>query len=52
MTWMWSSAVKQEDVPSPEQVDQLHRQIQLSLTDIFDTHKVLVGWSHKQLVFL
>ena len=44
-------AVRQEDVPSQEQVDRIHTAVQASLADIFETHKGLVGWSHKQLVF-
>ena len=46
------AAVRQEDMPSPEQVDRVQMEVRTSLENIFQTHKGLVGWSHKQLVFV
>ncbi len=42
-------AVQQNDHPSQEEVDRVHAQVVDALKGLFEQHKHLVGWEHKQL---
>ena len=45
-------ANKKIENPTNEQIDQYHEMILKEIKHIFDYHKHLYGWSHKDLVFL
>ena len=44
-------AVKQEDHPSQEQVDKIHKRFAMEIKKLFDDHKHLLGpqWAQKEL---
>jgi len=43
--------VTQCDEPTQEQIDKLHGEFLAQMKDLFESHKRLYGWEHKELVF-
>jgi 2-acylglycerol O-acyltransferase 2 len=43
--------VTQCDEPTQEQIDELHGKFLAQMKDLFESHKALYGWGHKDLVF-